>query len=358
MKLHYPAQWLDGRSAAVQTVDVWTHVDDLVIQDEQHQRLASWPLNQIRCTDEYYSGQPLRLHNPATPDARLIIHDQALISWLCGRIPGFHGARNRKALGLRLAMAIPVLVLISVAAIYAIPRASAPLAQLIPSTWEQRLGAHIVNWIVDEDARCEKAPGHAALNALTQRLTAEQEAATAIRIHVIKEPSINALAAPGGHIIVFSGLLEFAETPEELAAVLAHELAHVRERHVMQGLIRDLGLSLVVSALVGDLSTLAGLAADAGHVLFKLSYSRELEQQADALAYASLQQAGISGTGMQAFFERLSHSHTQAPELFSTHPHAAQRAQAFADLQGGPALSPEQWQAVQNMCTQNQSISG
>ena len=152
---------------------------------------------------------------------------------------------------------------------------------------------------------------------------------------------------------MFHGLIAHSESADELAAVLAHELAHVQQRHVMQGMVRDLGMSLILSATLGDMSTIAALAADTGRLMLTLSYSRASEAEADRIAYATLQRAGIRGAGMQAFFQRMAKSGdgSQVPAFLSTHPQPAQRAQRFSQLQGSPGLNTQQWQAVKQLCS-------
>ncbi len=352
MKLHYPAQWYDGQSAAAHEIEVHTHADALQVQSHSHQLIARWPLDQVRCTEELYGDQALRLTCQQQPDARLIVQDADFAAWLRGRIPGYHGARDRHALGLRLGVALACLIIVVVGAVYLLPKASGPLTALVPQSWEHALGDHVVELLLADERECRGDAGEAAINALMQQLTQAQGLERMVQIHVLQDANVNALATPGRHVIVFSGLIDQAESPTELAAVLAHELAHVTQRHVMQGLIRDLGMGLVLSAAIGDVSTLAALAADAGRLMISLSYSRASEAEADRIAYATLRQAGISGAGMQAFFERMANAtdQVQAPAFLSTHPQPAQRALSFAQLDGQQGLTAQQWQAVQQLC--------
>lgn len=351
MKLSYPAQWHDGRSAAQHSVWVLTHVDELVIQDIHHAQLARWPLRCVRCTEEHYAGQPLRLQNRDDRDARLIVEDEALIDWLSTRIKGYHRTRDRHSLASHILIALLALIIVIGLAMSALPRAADPLSRLVPLRWEDALGEQIVSVFLRDAAVCDDSAGQAALDSLSARLMPDVQTNRRNQIWVIDDPTINALAAPGGNILVYRGLIDFAQSPDELAAILAHEFAHIEERHVLQGIIRDLGLTLVLSALIGDVSTITALAADAGKLMINLSYSRDIEAQADAIAYAKLQKAGLSGAGMQAFFQRLSQTHPQAPEWLSTHPQPLARAARFASLQGQPALPLPQWQAIKQMCT-------
>jgi len=107
------------------------------------------------------------------------------------------------------------------------------------------------------------------------------------------------MALPGSQVLLFDGLVQQAETPEELAAVLAHEIGHVRERHVMSALLRQFGLSILLSgANSGVVDNVFGFAS--------LGYSRLAEREADAAGRRLLAQANISPLGAADFFDRLS----------------------------------------------------
>jgi beta-barrel assembly-enhancing protease len=167
---------------------------------------------------------------------------------------------------------------------------------------------------------------------------------------------INAFALPGGSIIVTDDLIRSAETPDEVAAVVAHEIAHVEKRHVMQAVWRSLGFGLILDAVVGGGSgagqqavILAGQATD-------LSYGRAAEHEADERGRALLQEAGFSSKGMAAFFDRLSKMEDQklaeAAEFAATHPASGRRAREAraAERPGAPALSAEDWRMVRSAC--------
>jgi len=135
---------------------------------------------------------------------------------------------------------------------------------------------------------------------------------------------VNAFALPGGYVVVNFGLLASAQTGEEVAAVLAHELSHVTARHSTQRLAAGLGAAAALGFVLGivDLGapayTLAHLAG--------LGYERGQEREADELGLALLERAGVSPIGMATFFERLS-ADLAPPELLSTHPDPGGRAE-------------------------------
>jgi predicted Zn-dependent protease len=150
------------------------------------------------------------------------------------------------------------------------------------------------------------------------------------RFRVVDDPSVNAFALPGGFVTVNMGLLQSAESGEEVAAVIGHELAHVVQRHGTRRVLRQLGGMAALSIVFGgtDLEVPATLLGG----LANTAYDRDQETEADELGQEALIAAGVSPIGMVHFFERMAKDAALAPPQFlSTHPdpgNRAQRAQA------------------------------
>jgi predicted Zn-dependent protease len=163
---------------------------------------------------------------------------------------------------------------------------------------------------------------------------------------------VNAFALPGGSILVMRGLIEFAQSPDELAGVLAHEMGHVAARHSLQKLMEQLGIGFFFGILLGDIGT--GTIAVAGETLLLLSYSRGFESEADDLGLARLAAVGLDPRGLADLFVRLEEKSGEAPDwmrLLSTHPLDAARVAKFAAAPAGDSsLSPEAWQALRDIC--------
>lgn len=155
---------------------------------------------------------------------------------------------------------------------------------------------------------------------------------------VVDDGAINAFAAPGGYIGLNSGLITATETEGELASVVAHEIAHVTQRHIARGMEQQEKLTLPALAglaaaiLIGMQNPEAGQAAaaavSAGQVQLMLDFSRTQEQEADRIGMQMLAGAGFDPRAMPAFFERLeraSRYYRRPPEFLSTHPVTASR---------------------------------
>ncbi len=142
---------------------------------------------------------------------------------------------------------------------------------------------------------------------------------------IIKSSDINAFTIPGGNIFVFSELLKMAETPEEVAAVLAHEIGHAEKRHVVSKLIKELSATAILSVLSGgDPSVLAQILKS----IVGSSFDRKQEEEADQFALALLEKANISPKNLAKFFQRLNEKNLDYDrnlEIIMSHPHNDKR---------------------------------
>jgi Zn-dependent protease with chaperone function len=226
---------------------------------------------------------------------------------------------------------------------------------LIPPEWEQQIGESAMQDILAQQEVVREGPVVDAVKELTARLT-EQIANSPYRftVTVVKSPVVNAFALPGGSLVVFTGLIKEARSPEEVAGVLGHELNHVLQRHGMERIVKTLGVMAVAAIVLGDQQGLVGLARQLGVEIITLKYNRDQETEADLTGLRLLHGARVDPAGMIAFFERLAQSEkeTQRVELLSTHPMSARRAgQLKAELKALPKFLPEpfafNWEAVQ-----------
>jgi predicted Zn-dependent protease len=156
------------------------------------------------------------------------------------------------------------------------------------------------------------------------------------KFYIIKDNTLNAFAAPGGHIFVFSGLVEALDSVDELAAVMCHEIGHVSARHLAQRIEQDQKINL--AALAGILAGVfvggpAGEAIATGSVAAglqaQLYYSRNDERQADQLSFKYLKSAGFDPSGMVTSLEKIEKNQWQGvdkvPTYLKTHPSGPER---------------------------------
>jgi len=149
---------------------------------------------------------------------------------------------------------------------------------------------------------------------------------------VIDSPGINAFATPGGYVYLFRGLIELTENESQLAGVMAHEIAHVRARHVADAIGKStkIGIATLAAIIAGAFLGGGGdaTAAIAGFSMatatsLNLKYSRENEEEADRLGMAYLTGAGYDGKGMPQFLgimKNFEYYSSAVPSYFLTHP--------------------------------------
>jgi predicted Zn-dependent protease len=174
----------------------------------------------------------------------------------------------------------------------------------------------------------------------------------------VDDATVNAVAAPGGAIVLFRGLLERTATAEELAGVLAHEVQHVLHRDGTRMIFRRASTAILLAAIVGDVSGVLALGLETARTLGDLHYSRQSEAAADRDGMRMLLAAGIDPSGMLEFFRKLRQREGDASGLtryISSHPSAADRLQRLQALAVGapPAnrLLPDyDWSDVKTMC--------
>jgi predicted Zn-dependent protease len=152
-----------------------------------------------------------------------------------------------------------------------------------------------------------------------------------VSITVVESDEINAFAIPGGHIVVFSGILERMRRPEELAALLGHESSHVSQRHSLRNLFRSLGRSVFLLLVVGNESGLVSQVAGQLDALKGLQYSRTLEYEADEKGMSLMSKSNIDPSGMLRLMEMLQKEAkgSELPGFLQTHPVHADRIAAI-----------------------------
>ncbi|OQW30806.1 MAG: hypothetical protein A4E19_08620 [Nitrospira sp. SG-bin1] len=197
----------------------------------------------------------------------------------------------------------------------------------IPVEWEQKLGESAYRDFLAQQDVVKDGPSVAAVKEMTHRLTDPiPENPYTFEITVVKSDVVNAFALPGGYIVVFTGLMKKAESPEEVAGVLAHELNHVLQRHGLERIVKQLGLVTVVSIVLGNQQGLGGIMKQLSVELMTLKFGRAQETEADVTGVQMLHRAKIDPSGMITFFQRLAEKDGGRVEWLSTHPMSSARA--------------------------------
>jgi Zn-dependent protease with chaperone function len=354
--MEFDGSFADGQVAVRRPVRLLVGAQTVSLLGLDGTPIETWTFRHLSLAEEVYPGQPARIINKERRGANIRVDDPAAITEICKRIPRL-SSRNlaRWKPSSRLLFWATTAAVTIVLLGLGVPHFAEIGARLVPTAWAQSFGRTAVKHM--PGAVCNAVDGSKALDVLTLRLASQVTLPVALEVQVLDRDEINAFAAPGGQIVILSGLLVAAESPEELAAVLAHEIGHVAERHPMRGVLRQAGLALVVGAVVGDVSTLGVLAADLGKFLALMSYSRNDEEAADAIAIDILNASNIRGDGFVRFFERLQPETPgetpDALQLFASHPGNTERLDSIrARATGqGNAMSLDSWKSLQTICS-------
>lgn len=199
----------------------------------------------------------------------------------------------------------------------------------IPVSWEEKLGNLVVSQGLGNEVTDPRVvePVKAVLDRLVE---ATPDQPYKMTLHIVESDDINAFAAPGGQIVVFTGLLARTESPEELAGVLAHELQHIYHRHGLRGMVHRLKWHLVAALVIGDVGSVQQLLLANAPQFASLSYGRSLEEEADLDGINLMCQAHLNPKGMVDFFHVLKENDISGlPEFLKSHPDTSNRIESL-----------------------------
>jgi Zn-dependent protease with chaperone function len=219
--------------------------------------------------------------------------------------------------------------------VFGLPAAAKYLAARIPFRTESSLGAQAISWLDDNGwlKPTKLAPNrqkeiYKGFEGLYQGLPFEEHYHLHFRSSDFIGP--NAFAFPGGAIVITDKMIETAATTDEVMAVLAHEIAHVEQRHTLRNIMQSSAIGLIAATVTADAATLSGAIAGLPMMLAQTKYSRRFEAEADDYAFNLLKQKGYSPEAFADLMERLSKDHPQrrGPMTWiATHPATSQRVE-------------------------------
>ena len=216
-----------------------------------------------------------------------------------------------------------------------LPEMGDPSSAEITPDDERRLGESLLRWLRQNDLVETDPLTQSYIHSLGYQLVANSdETNQPYTFFVVKDASINAFAAPGGFIGVHTGLMLTSETESELAGVIAHEIAHITQKHMTRTYDSakkhqlTTAVALLAAILVGQnveqLTEAAIATSVAANAQLQINFTRAHEKEADYLGIRTLANAGFDPEGMASFFERMQKASklygTAPPEFLSTHP--------------------------------------
>ncbi len=363
MQTSWTGHYFDGRTSTRHSVTVFLTPSGLEISLSDGSRIF-WPYHEVTQTQGAYEHEPARLERGhSTPEALVVENPGFLPSMrTIARREGrqFRGLREfpRQARVIVLA-GVASVAMLGALMLWGIPALAELVTPLVPTTWDTALGNTVMPQLAPADLRCGSRRLRESVDKIVARLAAAGPPTPYLfRVTIVESPVFNALAAPGGSIILFRPLVRSTETPEELAGVLAHEMQHVRLRHATKALVRDLSMAAIAGAVLGDVSGIGAVAVQAGRTLTTLHHSRGAEEEADREGMRLIQAAQIDPSGMIRFFEtvKAKTANAELPGYLSTHPETDQRIARLKALAAEvpvhpkPLLPDDRWDDIKNLC--------
>ncbi|HUI13403.1 MAG TPA: M48 family metallopeptidase [Xanthobacteraceae bacterium] len=368
--LRGPAVYFDGTSSARNLVVV--EAGDAALRI-----LARGDGAQDQLLDEWAYAELRRM---SAPDGMLRLgrHGQALLARLEIRAPELaaaiedradaldrSGAADRLLRRKIVALSFAAAASLVVTAVFGLPALASRIIPLVPLAAERRLGDAIdrnIRGTLDSGHlgaafACGTAPGETAGRAALDKLVGKLEAVAALpfplHVEVVRRAEANAMALPGGRVYVDEGLIAKAQTPDELAGVLAHEIGHVAHRDGTRTVLQTAGLSFLFGMMLGDFVG-GGAVVIAARTVLKSSYSRREEAAADAYSVDLMTKASGDPHALAAILKRIVGDKKEGMKLLLDHPETKDRIAAIdgVPVVGTPVplLDAADWGALKQVC--------
>lgn len=359
------SSYFDGDTPLPRTVTLMVDMQAYVLEIGLPDSLAAgvrWPLNEIRQLEDTAGKDGVILRWTADPLARLHLSDLSVLN----HMHKLHRRAPPKGRGRLAVWALGAVAAVAVQIGVLVPLLADRLATFVPPVGERALGEATFVQIRQALAGtglpplpiCDNEAGVAALEEMLVALGVERDTDDAIKVFVLDHEMVNAFALPGGYVVFFRGMIDAAKSPNEIAAVLGHEVGHVVNRDPTRHALRSAGSIGILGLLFGDF---AGGAA----VLFltekliSANYAQAAESGADEFAYTALEDAGVSPAALGDMFERLREKYGDTDGVvshFVSHPTLTSRidrSRAAANDEGeySEILQDPAWIGLRNICS-------
>lgn len=361
MKTRWPAIYFDGKTAKPNQIEVSIEWDALALHDGDVE-IARWDYDTLRRVDGSNRGPAFIEVTPSfRSDARLRLDDAMAVKALRQAHPGVDSRPpvNRRAVRKALLWSAGAVGALAFIVFVAIPALAPQIAALIPEEREVAMGDEVERLVRRFGlfgAVCDEPAGKAALDKMVAKLSGNLDLRLPVRADVVESQVVNAVALPGGRVLMFMPLIEEAESADEVAGVLAHEMGHVHNADSTREMIRSSASAGVLGLFFGDFAG-AGVLVGLGEHVSNLSYTRDAERAADDFAIERLSASGTSSEPLAAFFRRFRNKGADSGLLsgyLASHPSFAEREAKLidgsSDGETEPILTDAEWRALRGIC--------
>lgn len=353
----YYGRFSDGKTAAAFDADIKLGVKGVEIIRHGQSEIITWPYETLS------TAEPLTqfaidalLTSSAMPGATLFAAEGVFARRLAERAIHLTAKAQRwRSARPWMIGTLGVAALIAAMSVFNLSPSHA-IAMRLPDSTRTKLGQETIRSMAGDYKTCTGAKGTAALDKLMAKLSKATGSDRSFKVTVVDWGLVNAFAVPGEQIITTAAILAKAESSDEFAGIIAHEMGHGLELHPETGLVRAVGFSAGLQLMLGGQG---GTLANLGLVMAQLSYSRDAEREADQHALLMLKAAGISPKGFAAFFKRMKKQdeddddRSKAFDVFRTHPQTDERIAAIEAqdaYSSHQALSNDDWIDLRGIC--------
>lgn len=317
-----PAAYFDGKTSRRFTVELSVAAGTAFVAGDIQRNC---PLSELRVSE--------RVHNAARkvtfPDgAYLEVSDSSGFNQLLAET----GYQDSLVVSLQqswngtLIACVATITILVFGYLYGLPAASEAIAKALPEQAERAIGRETLDFL-DQRLLAPSQLPEDRRNAIVARfktLTPPKQGVPAYEI-IFRKSKIgpNAFALPSGQIILTDEIVQLVDSDDAVIGILAHELGHLHERHLMRRVIQSSAIGAAAMALSGDASSIvAGIPT----IMLDLKYSRDAEREADDYAIAMLKANGIGLSNLTLLFEKIGEE-SDGTDYLSSHPPAAERTE-------------------------------
>jgi len=357
----WPGTYFDGETARPHNVEVEIGTGALDIFGSAGM-LTKWGYETLRrVPGTSREADMIEVLPSFQSDERLRLNDRGAVKALRSAHPKVDKRRpaNRSAIVRALAWTGAAIGSLAFIVLVAIPALAPQIASMIPVERQISLGDQVEELVSSVGLIgniCESDEGSAALDKMTAKLTDGLELRIPVRVDVVRSSLVNAIALPGGRVLLFYPLIKQAKSADEVAGVLGHEIGHVQQQHPLNNAVRSSASAGVVGLFFGDFAG-AGMMAGLSEQLMNASHTREAEREADQFAVERLAAANASSAEMAKFFARMRKRHGDGG-LFggylASHPSFSERETMLTEASIGegaePILTDEEFRALRGIC--------